>query len=389
MLRDFVEANRDAILAQARERVIQRSGSSTTDADRTRGLPVFLDQLREALRKATAHERLDHSEIQHSAHQHGQDLFRHGLTVDQVVHDYGDLCQVITGLAVEQSASVHADEFRTLNLCLDDAIAGAVSAYSKEHDRASADEGSERLGSLAHELRNVLNSAILAYASIKEGVVTPSGSTGAILDRSFVRLQSLIDRSLADVRLDAGTQDVERIAVRDILEEVGIGASLLAQTRGVQLSVTKIEPTIFIDADRQIIAAAVANLVQNAFKFTRPASTVKLRATPTETRVLIEVEDECGGLPPGKSEELFQPFSQRGADRSGVGLGLAICRRAAKASGGEIHVRDLPGRGCVFTLDLPRKPAPPLAVVDGGKGKSGAAAGEEITRGTGTPKASG
>jgi nitrogen fixation/metabolism regulation signal transduction histidine kinase len=71
-------------------------------------------------------------------------------------------------------------------------------------------------------------------------------------------------------------------------------------------------------------------------------------------RVAFEIEDECGGLPPGKTEDLFRPFEQRGTDRSGVGLGLAICLKAAKASGGRIHVRDLPGKGCVFSLDLKR-----------------------------------
>jgi hypothetical protein len=144
MLRDFVNANRIEILAQARLRVAARSGGhagknapldATAYEDRTRGLPIFLDQLAEALRKARADETLDHTEIQESAYQHGHDLFHHGLSVDQVVHDYGDLCQVITSLAVAQDARVDVAEFGTLNLCLDDAIAGAVTAYSKEHDR--------------------------------------------------------------------------------------------------------------------------------------------------------------------------------------------------------------------------------------------------------------
>jgi signal transduction histidine kinase len=69
---------------------------------------------------------------------------------------------------------------------------------------------------------------------------------------------------------------------------------------------------------------------------------------------LIEVEDECGGLPPGDSEELFKVFEQRGGDRSGLGLGLAISRRGVEANGGKLYVRDLPGRGCVFTIDLPK-----------------------------------
>jgi signal transduction histidine kinase len=369
MLRSFVAENRETILTQARTRVLARNGPPVTDLDpdRTRGLPVFLDELGEALRKASAREVLDHTEIQGSAHQHGRDLFRQGLTVDQVVHDYGDLCQVITALAVDQSIEIDVAEFRTLNLCLDDAIAGAVTSYSKEHDRGVSDEGTERLGVLAHEMRNVLNGAMLSFGIIKKGIVAPSGSTSAIVDRSFLRLQGLIDRSLAEVRLEAGAHNKERIAVREILEEVKIGAALVAQTQGLTLDVSTVGHAVIVEGDRPILAAAVANLLQNALKFTAPGTTVKLRARTTPTRVLIEVEDECGGLPPGKAEDLFRPWQQRGADRSGVGLGLSIARKAAESNGGELHVRDLPGKGCVFTLDLPTIAPPPLAVVDGGK----------------------
>lgn len=384
MLREFVEANREKILAQAQERVVKRSGASTTDPDRTKGLPIFLDQLEEALRKATAHETLDHTEIQTSAHQHGHTLFHEGLTVDEVVHDYGDLCQVITALAAEQSSTIDIGEFRTFNLCLDDAIAGAVSSYSKERDREISDDGTERLGVLAHEMRNVLNVAILAFTSIKNGAVATTGSTSAMLDRSHLRLQALIDRSLTDVRLDAGLNNIELVSVSDILEEVAIGASLVAEMRGVKFAHAKVDHTVFIEADRQLVAAALANLLQNAVKFTRPGTLVKLSASTTATRVLVDVADECGGLPPGKAEDLFLPFHQRNADRSGLGLGLSICLRAAKASGGELRVRDIPGHGCVFTLDLPKKPPPPLAALDGGKGKSTSTSTADLA-----PKASG
>jgi hypothetical protein len=70
--------------------------------------------------------------------------------------------------------------------------------------------------------------------------------------------------------------------------------------------------------------------------------------------VLIEVEDECGGLPEGKVESMFQSFEQLDQDRTGLGLGLSISRRAIEACGGTLTVRDVPGIGCVFTIDLPR-----------------------------------
>jgi signal transduction histidine kinase len=107
--------------------------------------------------------------------------------------------------------------------------------------------------------------------------------------------------------------------------------------------------------DRQLIAAALANLLQNAFKFSRPNGHVVLRTdiTTAPGRVMIEVEDECGGLPQGNAEDLFRPFEQRSQDRSGVGLGLAIARESVETNGGLIRARNLPGKGCVFTIDLP------------------------------------
>jgi hypothetical protein len=80
--------------------------------------------------------------------------------------------------------------------------------------------------------------------------------------------------------------------------------------------------------------------------------------------VLIDVEDECGGLPPGKAEDLFRPFEQRGADKSGLGLGLSISMKGVRANGGEIRVRNLPGKGCTFTVDLPRASTDGALILD-------------------------
>ena len=358
MLREFLAAQREEILARARLRVAARNTPAATAEELTHGLPVFLDQLDEALRRATSHEVVDHVEIQKSASRHGQDLFHKGLTVAQVVHDYGDLCQVITALATAQKIPIATEDFSALNLCLDDAIAGAVTEYARHRERTIADEGTERLGILSHEMRNLISCAMLSYASIKKGTVAVQGSTGAVLDRSLLGLQRLLERSLADVRLDAGIQNIERVAVRELLEEVEIGASMLAQKRDVHLSVTHVDHTVVVHADRQILAAAIFNLLQNAFKFTRPHSTVSLRANTTPTHVLIEVEDECGGLPPGGVKNLLRPFEQQGRDRTGLGLGLSICFKAAKAMDGELRIRDLPGKGCIFAIDLPRQPWP-------------------------------
>ncbi len=100
------------------------------------------------------------------------------------------------------------------------------------------------------------------------------------------------------------------------------------------------------------------NLLQHAFTFTRPESTVTLRAGASAERVLIEVEDECGGLAGGNADDLFQPAAQHGVDRTGLGLGLAFSRWGVEANHGRIHARNVPGRGCIFTVDLPRRAVP-------------------------------
>jgi signal transduction histidine kinase len=158
--------------------------------------------------------------------------------------------------------------------------------------RQFSHEGTEVLGMLAHEMRNLLNNALMSFASIRKGVVSPGGSTGAIHERSLLRLHALIDRSLADVRLDAGIQNIEIVPVWEIFEEVEIGALMTARTRGVRFVVTSVDPAVVVKADRQTLAAAVANLLQNAFKFTRPGTAVRLRAKIDGDRVVRRLHEK-------------------------------------------------------------------------------------------------
>src|SRR5450755_570745 len=101
------------------------------------------------------------SEIGQTATRHGRELLQHGYTVEQVVHDYGDLCQAITDLAFKLDVPISTDKFRTLNRCLDNGIAVAVTEFNYRRDFVVADTHTdalnERLGFFAHELRNRLN----------------------------------------------------------------------------------------------------------------------------------------------------------------------------------------------------------------------------------------
>ena len=362
MFHEFLTRHRADIIARTRAKVATRNSPRAATAELEHGVPLFLAQLTDTLRREQqTPARPTSGEMAQSALRHGGELRRAGFTVAQVVHGYGDICQAVTELAIELDVSIAADEFRTLNRCLDEAIAQAVTEHARLQELALSDRGTERLGFFAHELRNVLANATLAFEVLKGGTVAVGGSTGMVLGRNLFALRDLIDRSLVAVRLEAGLQRREHVPLTELMDEVRLAAPMEATARGLQLTITPVEAPGAVDVDRQLITAALANLLQNACKFSRPNGHVVLRTDTTTAagRVLIDVEDECGGLPEGKAEDLFLPFAQRSANRTGLGLGLAIARQSVETSGGAIRARSLPGKGCIFTVDLPLIPGEP------------------------------
>lgn len=357
MLSEFIAKNRATIIERCRAMVLGRMAPRPTQHELEHGIPVFLDQVANVL---TSKLHMG-SAVETSATKHGGELLRSGFTVAQVVHDYGDVCQTVTEMAIEQGATITNLEFQALNLCLDEAIAGAVTEYGRQREITVAvnvaAEGDARatqdLGVLAHELRNLLGTATLATEVLRSGNVGISGSTGSVLVRSLASMRDLVDRSFVVVRLKTGIASRDPIVISSVVEEIEVSAIMQAKVYGHQLTVDVQNPRAVVHADRQILASIVTNLLQNAFKYTQPQTHVTLRTSTVGDRVLVEVEDECGGLPVGTAEKIFEPYVQRGADHSGLGLGLSICRRGAEAIGGAIQIRDLPGKGCVFTVEIP------------------------------------
>jgi signal transduction histidine kinase len=356
MLYEFITTNRDDILLRARAKVTSRQWPGTTVEEVESGLPLFLTQLAETLRLKFTAEPFPATTMGGSATEHGSDLLARGFTISQVVHDYGDICQAITEAAVEKKLEISSPEFQTLNLCLDNAIASAVTEFSRQREQALSDmEGeAERLGQLTHELRNFLSTAMLSYEALRSGRVAIGGSTGLILGRSLSRLRDLIDTTVSEVRLSAGKCEAKTISVSRFLHEVQGMALLQAEQREMALDFAIPAVDAIVKADPQLLASALFNLIQNAFKYSIPHGRVGVRTVCGDERVTIDVEDECGGLPDENSEAFFSPFgARRGKDRSGLGLGLSISRKAVRTFAGDIRIRNLPGRGCIFTIDLP------------------------------------
>ena len=370
MMHAFLTNNRADLIGRCKAKVAARPRRSASEGQLANGIPMFLDQLIRTLQaeEAGEHEQsagisgasggdtLALSEIGLSAAAHGANLLGLGYTVDQVVHDYGDLCQAITDLAFERDAPFAVDEFRTLNRCLDNAIADAVMEFTAQRDArvltTHTNEARERVGFLVHELRNALSTATVAVSALEFGNLNIAGATGAVLKRSLASLGLLIDRAVDEVR--QGTLSERQVfSIASFIEDAESAALLEANAANCRLLVLPVPPGMTVRGNRPMLHAALANLLQNAFKFTHPRTEITLQAFALDGEAHIEVHDHCGGLPHGTAETMFTPFTQRNADRTGLGLGLAIARHSVEADFGTLSVRDVPGTGCVFTIALP------------------------------------
>ena len=177
----FIEANRDELIQRCQTKSAGRSAPAVTPAGVDSGVPLFLDQLVVELRQGPSQTRA----IATSAGQHGRDLLEQGFTLAQVVHDYGDLCQSVTDLAIETEAPIETADFRTLNRCLDDAIAGAVAEHARVRLVAA--------GGRSDALRRHTETAISAFTALQAGLVGISGSTGSLLGASLMDIRAVLE----------------------------------------------------------------------------------------------------------------------------------------------------------------------------------------------------
>lgn len=215
MLHEFLTANFNMLVDSCHERVAKRYPSPPPRVV-DQGIPKFLTQLIGTLQKEQLTSVRVTNEPQpspastpigRSATLQGVELLRLGHSVDQVVHYYGDVCQTVTDLAVGQRVPITTDEFRTLNRCLDEAIADAVTAFVEEQESAVLDHASDlhrRLGALAEDQRRLIDLALQTFTAMQTGKVPLSGATGGAFVITLKELRELIERTLPEIRLLTG-----------------------------------------------------------------------------------------------------------------------------------------------------------------------------------------
>lgn len=346
-----------ALLKEQRSRLIQtwsqKIRAVVADAALPRAelldhIPAFVDELTQALYP----DAVPLPPASATAADHGEQRLGLGFDVTEVVREYGVLHACILDLAGEAGEPLSLDELGLVQRWISTGVADAVGEYVRQRDLELQRQASEHLGFIAHEVRNPLGVARMALDRLRREGDAPSRAL-EMMDRNLRRASDLIDNVLNQASLKMGL--VSRpvpVELGPFLEEIAEEAGAEADAKSIQISVNA-APGLVIDADPRMLRSAVSNLLHNALKFTPTESNVTVTAAAVEGRVLVEVADACGGLPPGKADELFIPLVQRGTDRRGFGLGLAIALQAAEAHHGTVRVKDRPGTGCVFIIDLP------------------------------------
>jgi signal transduction histidine kinase len=353
-LHGLLKAKRDELLACWTAKVKgEIAGGPIPRAELLDQMPAFVDELIAALYP----DAVPLPGPSDNAGEHGAQRLRLGFDVSEVVQEYGLLHDCILCLARAGNVAVDLREQTVVAHCLNRGIADAVGQYVTQRDHELRRQASAHLAFIAHELRNPLNTARLALGRLRHKGFTAAGRSAELLERNLHRIAEMIESALVHSSLELGVDPkLETVSlsamVNDLVQEAGIEA----EPRQIQIS-TAVPDSLALAADPRLLRSALTNLINNAIKFSRPGSTIGVVIAAHDGEVTIEVADGCGGLPPGRADDLFAPLVQRGADRSGYGLGLAIALQATRAHGGAIDVRDIPGEGCVFRIVLPRSAA--------------------------------
>ena len=358
-LADLLEAQKDALLVRWRERMkAMLTPTRAPDAETIDSLPLFIDEIVRALKTEAAGAGSSEGVLPtETARAHGAQRFHVGFSLDAVVREYDLLRECILDCVEQSRLTWSWRELRTVFDCLARGVADAVSQYIHERDAETARLAAEQFAFVAHELRNPLSSAVTAVEVLAPKVDEPRARRLLeMVKTAHTRISRLLERVLLEHRLRATgasvALDIARVPIAELAAEAEEIAIPQAEEKEIRISL-QIEPDLAIDMDRRLVRSALGNLIANAVKFTRVGGVVTVRARVADMRLLIEVEDECGGLPPGAVERLFAPHVQMNRNRSGFGLGLAIVKQAIEAHDGTVQVRNLPPHGCVFMIDMP------------------------------------
>jgi signal transduction histidine kinase len=220
----------------------------------------------------------------------------------------------------------------------------------------------EFVAMLSHDLKNLLSSITIASELLTREQTGPLNETQrkavALISSSSAKMRELLARFLDLSKMEMGRFEIEAALgdLGEVVREVVEAFAERTQEVGIQLKVN-IVPLPEVLVDRERIAQVVLNLLDNALKFSPPGSTVEVATATDYYEARVSVRDEGPGIAPEEMPYVFDRFYQaRKARKTGIGLGLAICRAIIEAHGGLIWAEGEPGRGSTFIFSLPLPP---------------------------------
>jgi heavy metal sensor kinase len=213
----------------------------------------------------------------------------------------------------------------------------------------------------SHELRSPLTALrAVGEVALRDGhdPTMLRETIGSMLEEAE-RLTDLVDALLTLARMDVTKAGAarEEVNIASLLEEIRDQFDVLAAEKGQTLAVTS-DHNVVVQTDRTLLRLALVNLVHNAIRYSPSTSKVSLAAARRPGGVDISVSDSGHGIAPEHHEKIFEPFFRVDKARShsaggGVGLGLAIAKRAIERNGGRIIVESDLNCGSVFRIELP------------------------------------
>ncbi|HUD65445.1 MAG TPA: ATP-binding protein [Candidatus Sulfotelmatobacter sp.] len=247
------------------------------------------------------------------------------------------------------------DELERLSNALNRMIARLEDAF-QHINRFSADA--------SHELRTPLTILQLEL----EGIVhnhrlseSLEDQIGSALEETH-RMYRIVESLLTISRLDAGDAklDLLHLDLSALATSTGAEMRVLAQEKAITLRTTT-EDSVYVEGDRTRLQQVVANLIDNAIKYTQECGTVEVSVHSESGKAVLQVSDNGGGIPAEAVPHVFERFYRVDKARSrasgGAGLGLSIAKAICAAHGAEISVSSQEGRGSCFRVEFPLVPA--------------------------------
>jgi signal transduction histidine kinase len=287
------------------------------------------------------------------AREHGITRVRIGFDISQLVHEFVVLRRVISDVADRDAELGAAKEL--VSEIVEAAIAVAVQAYVDARDIEARRTQAENIAFLTHELRNPLTTALLTTSRLRGQSRPEDAKLVETLQRNLGRLNELIDSVLLTQKLEVGEIVVAPadVALGPLLESALEAGRRVAETKSLVFH-AHYDPGLRARLDPALTRSAIANLVDNAVKYT-DAGEVEVEVFEQRDDIVVHVRDTCPGLSPEELQTIFEPFKRGRSAKGGTGLGLAIARRAVEAQGGSIRGESPDTSGCRFSITLPKR----------------------------------